>query len=1573
MQPKLNVKQVLLLMPFLLIFFFSLRTYAQENNAYVNAGLPVPTVTSDVPDYSPGDVAHITGTGWNLDQSVHIEFKETPDYPDYHIYDVDVDSLGHWQLDYNIELRHLGVSFTVEVTGKQSQVISKCFFEDGPATTTLTVTNTIGVYGGNVTLVAKLTKLVGTTTSGVSGASIAFFLNGSSKAIANTDQNGTAIVQGVSIANINASTNPYSGYIAATYGGNASIALPAANGSGDLIVNKAKANIRIDANAVNYDGKPHGLTGNATGVAGEVLTASLNLGGTVTDYPGGPITWTFAGGSNYRDSTGTNLFVINKGDANVRVDGWLGSYDGKSHYATFSASGAGGIDLTSSLTLTGGPYTDFPGGKINWTFSGGNNYKDLTSSVNITINKADAKVRVDGYTVGYDGKPHSAIYSATGVVGEDLLPSLTFTGGPYTDFPGGNISWNFAGGNNYKDLSSTVTINITKANPTVSLNVSEYTYDAKAHGIVSAIITGVNGIDLGGTISYAGVSPTIYSSSDAPTSAGNYLASISYPGSNNYNPANGVKGYFINKAKASVTPVANSKIYGTLDPTLTGSSSGFVASDGVAVTYSRAAGESVATSPYFISATLSPVAILSNYDITYNTANFTITPAAITIIPDALSKTFGADDPLLTYTITNGSVLFGDTCTGSLARASGENVGNYPINIGTLSLGSNYSITLPPTNFTITQRAITITPKLAGKVYGEVDPALAYSITSGSLMTGDLASGSLARTAGENAGSYPINIGSLTFGTNYMITLMPGNFTVSQRAITITPDALVKTYGNPDPDFTYSIVGSLISGDVVSGKLGRTAGENVGTYPITIGTLSYGSNYTIALAPVMFVINTRAITVTASSATKTYGDIDPNLAYLVTTGKLVVGDAFFGSLTRAVGESAGDYLINIGTLTLGSNYVITFVPANLTITQRAITVTANPQSKVLGSVDPPLTYKITTGNLVNGDGFSGSLSRTAGESVGSYQINQGTVTLSTNYAITFVPAKLTIIAPTTTPIVTSGTQTNVTCFAGNNGSATVVATGGTGTYTYSWTPSVGTGATVSSLPAGTYTVVVKDTKGGTATKVFTITQPLAPFNVTKETFPTQFNTGFGTSLVNKTFVGTSGTWTANSNANGSVVVLQPYYSPSTSYALKIVNFKTKGTPGGGSGTASATSDKLNLMGACCPDDVKMNFTLWTYTCTAGDTKASLGIDFSTDNGASWTTVWSKTSAQLFTSCGSNGKTYISIPIPVVYQNANFKYRFSGNMAADDAYNFYLFIDDIDINSCSSLPSSIGDFIWNDTNGNGTQEATEAGIAGAIVKLTKPGGAIATATTDSKGSYRFSNLSTGKYVVNFVTPLGFAPSASKQGNNDAIDSDPLNGSISVTLGGNENINTIDAGFTTHSYCKNNCTHVCNHSNCGVNHLSCRNNCTHTTCSHSNCGNHITCRNNCNHTNCGHSNCGNVSSSMRSTEPIIVAISASQSYNTVQHFTANSPKSSIKVYPNPTTGQFNVEIANLKVRKATVMVVDEKGLLIAQKPLVVVPGQMLTVSFNLSNSNPGVYFIKVICDYSSLLTDRVILVK
>ncbi|MDP5199884.1 MBG domain-containing protein [Flavobacterium sp. DG2-3] len=95
----------------------------------------------------------------------------------------------------------------------------------------------------------------------------------------------------------------------------------------------------------------------------------------------------------------------------------------------------------------------------------------------------------------------------------------------------------------------------------------------------------------------------------------------------------------------------------------------------------------------------------------------------------------------------------------------------------------------------------------------------------------------------------------------------------------------------------------------------------------------------------------------------------------------------------------------------------------------------------------------------------------------------------------------TINQPTTAlNIATGGGKTDVSCYGGANGTATVVPTGGTGAYTYSWdTTPVQTTATATGLAAGTYTVTVMDANSCTTTRSFTIMQPTAPLSTIEGT------------------------------------------------------------------------------------------------------------------------------------------------------------------------------------------------------------------------------------------------------------------------------------------------------------------------------------------------------------------------------------------------------------------------------------------------------------------------------------------
>ncbi|BDD02237.1 malectin domain-containing carbohydrate-binding protein [Persicobacter psychrovividus] len=96
-------------------------------------------------------------------------------------------------------------------------------------------------------------------------------------------------------------------------------------------------------------------------------------------------------------------------------------------------------------------------------------------------------------------------------------------------------------------------------------------------------------------------------------------------------------------------------------------------------------------------------------------------------------------------------------------------------------------------------------------------------------------------------------------------------------------------------------------------------------------------------------------------------------------------------------------------------------------------------------------------------------------------------------------------------------------------------------------------------------------------------------------------------------------------------------------------------------------------------------------------------------------------------------------------------------------------------------ASLGDFVWNDTNGNGIQDPNETGVPHVIVKLKvkKDDGSydvIAETVTDGNGAYNFANLEPGTtYSVLFdlsSLPAGFgATEANASANaNDTKDSD-----------------------------------------------------------------------------------------------------------------------------------------------------------------------------------------------------------
>ncbi len=113
------------------------------------------------------------------------------------------------------------------------------------------------------------------------------------------------------------------------------------------------------------------------------------------------------------------------------------------------------------------------------------------------------------------------------------------------------------------------------------------------------------------------------------------------------------------------------------------------------------------------------------------------------------------------------------------------------------------------------------------------------------------------------------------------------------------------------------------------------------------------------------------------------------------------------------------------------------------------------------------------------------------------------------------------------------------------------------------------------------------------------------------------------------------------------------------------------------------------------------------------------------------------------------------------------------------------------------PASLGDFVWDDLNGDGIQDAGEPGIPGVTVRLYDGNtNLLDTTLTDGLGAYAFTDLIPGDYFVEFVRPAGYQFTSANEGADDALDSDadPLTGRTQITtLISGENDPTWDAGF------------------------------------------------------------------------------------------------------------------------------------------------------------------------------------
>ncbi|MGA7487556.1 MAG: MBG domain-containing protein, partial [Xanthobacteraceae bacterium] len=292
-------------------------------------------------------------------------------------------------------------------------------------------------------------------------------------------------------------------------------------------------------------------------------------------------------------------------------------------------------------------------------------------------------------------------------------------------------------------------------------------------------------------------------------------------------------------------------------------------------------------------------------------------PATLTVTSLNDSKTYGSTANLSRFAVSGFQAgvpnaylpdadVYGGTPAFSSAGASAvANAGTYAITVsqGSLVASSGYRFAFSDTGvLTVNPAALIVTATNATRTYDKVafsGGGVTYSgFVNGedaSVLSGTLAYAGTSQGA-VNAGTYTIIPSSLT-SSNYVIDYVAGTLTINKALITVMANSQTKFIGSPDPPLTYSVTnGTLFGGDSLSGGLVRAAGESLGPYPITRGTLAspnydltfVGSTLFIEANPAGVIAPSSAIstanTLPASPVSTTYNAVLPSAALAINTG-----------------------------------------------------------------------------------------------------------------------------------------------------------------------------------------------------------------------------------------------------------------------------------------------------------------------------------------------------------------------------------------------------------------------------------------------------------------------------------------------------------------------------------------------------------------------------------------------------------------------------------------------------------------------------------------------------------------
>ncbi|TQV82619.1 filamentous hemagglutinin N-terminal domain-containing protein [Exilibacterium tricleocarpae] len=567
----------------------------------------------------------------------------------------------------------------------------------------------------------------------------------------------------------------------------------------------------------------------------------------------------------------------------------LASFDTEASLGNLSVSSAATARLANV-----GSYTAVASGVTNTNYN--------VTYVNGTINVTPAALTITANNASRifgAANPDFSI-STTGLVSGDTLNTagLIFTTaadinsdvGTYNVTPGGITDAN------YDITYAAGALDITPA--LLTLTADNFSRD---YGSANPVFTLTpDGLVAGDTLADVVTDITLDTTATQDSSAGRYRINLSANQiSNNYNLVINNGTLDIDKVDVDLFLALASRLYGDPNPTPTVIANGLVNGDTASVFRNVFVNYLVAPASGVGSYTVQFLgAEATNYRVrSLNNGVLNVLPRPLTITADSFTREYGDENPQLTATFDglasfdDASDIDGLTINTVATAASGPL--DYGIN---LAVGSNpnYTINLVSGLLTVTPAVLAIEIGNTETIYGRgftLDPTVDF-LTGLKLddLPGELGFEFVTDAAiGSDAGDYAIT--ATLANPNYALDIrQSGTLFIRPAPLTIDTTNFSRTYGEANPEFTYTVNGLALgdSPDVVSLSAPELTAD-AGTYNLDF-TLSTG-NYELAnVTGGLFTILPRNIAIKPENIIRFYGDPDPAFNYLIAADGLASFD-----------------------------------------------------------------------------------------------------------------------------------------------------------------------------------------------------------------------------------------------------------------------------------------------------------------------------------------------------------------------------------------------------------------------------------------------------------------------------------------------------------------------------------------------------------------------------------------------------------------------------------------------------------------------------------------------------------